>query len=491
MELRSYQNDAINLTTEKFRHGKKRLINWLPTGSGKGVIMSEFCRRIISNKKKILTVMRRRDLIFQTQKNYSKYHNIYSSVIIGNTKGYDRNNHVQIASIDTLRNRIDKLEYQYLKGFDVIIIDECHDTTSPTYQKLFEFLGDKIYIGFTATPFSISGKPLLFWQDYVQPISAAQLVDSGHLVDFEIYSPFEIDTSKVKTQAGDFNQKQLAEVSSELKVIANIVDSWIKYGENRKTICFAVNKDHSKLLAREFNSRGVPAIHADESTPKEEREIAIEGLKSGKYRVLCNVNIFSTGVDIPEASCGILARPTKSEVLFIQQIGRLSRPCLYENKKDAIILDHGGNCVRHGHPYEERIPCLTEIDFIKKKKKETEEIIESLYTCKGCYYVFKSHETTCPNCGAEKPKQIVKIHEGELRKIKLKKLTIAEKLANKLEKLKELGKKRYYQDNWAFYELHKRNGDIIFEHSKALKLPSWLMKMTHNVTFEQFKEANE
>jgi len=134
-ELRDYQLKGKNLIRDRFYAGDKRVMFWAMTGAGKGFSMSDFNRDSLANRCSVLNVMKRRQIIFQTVDNYQKYHQINASPIIGAFAGMDINNSCQVASIDTLRNRIKNQNYDFLKKSDLIITDECHDFTSPTYKR--------------------------------------------------------------------------------------------------------------------------------------------------------------------------------------------------------------------------------------------------------------------------------------------------------------------------------------------------------------------
>lgn len=201
-----------------------------------------------------------------------------------------------------------------------LLAHNCHDTTAPSYRNLFSlFKQETIFIGVTATPFPVGNKVHDFWETCVKSIEIKDLIQMGYLVKPRMFVPVQQDLSGIKTTGGDYNNKQLGEKMSKLNIIGDVIDNYKKYGENKSAICFAVNKQHSKILCEKFNANDIPAVHCDESTKQVDRDKAINDLKSGKVKVLCNVDIYSTGCDIPEAEIGILARPTRSETLFIQQ----------------------------------------------------------------------------------------------------------------------------------------------------------------------------
>ena len=155
---------------------------------------------------------------------------------------------------------------------------------------------------------------------------------------------------------------------------------------------------HSKSIIDDFVSAGISAMHLDAYTPDEERKEIITKFRDGKIQVLSSVNVLGIGFDVPSASCAILARPTQSEALHIQQMGRVIRSC--EGKKDALILDHAGNTVRFGLPIHFEVPDLTDGDYESGTVKAKKE--DKLVICGNCSSVLEPDMTQCPQCGMDR-----------------------------------------------------------------------------------------
>lgn len=485
--LRDYQEKGKELLREKIRQGYSRIIFWAMTGAGKGLSMSDLANSISKNGKRVLVIMRRRELILQTKRNFEKYNDLKCSVIMGNVK-HDPTNPIQICSIDTIRNRIKQDEYGFLSEFEFVIVDECHDTTSPSYDKFFEFMGDKTFIGFTATPYTIGGKPLAFWQTYVKPISAAELRDRGFLVPARVYVPNRIDTKGIKKIGGEFSAKQLFGLVSDLKIVGDIVETWKKYGDNRPTVLFAVNKAHAQLMAHAFNESGIPATFRDESHSSDERESAIQQLKNGSIKILCNVNIFSTGVDIPEIGTLIMARPTMSLVLYIQQCGRgLRTNDLYN---DCIILDHAGNSIeRFGLPFDEHEANIGD----EKNSKKGSNDVEPRFTvkeCPDCFAVLERSAKSCVYCGTTITinERDINHESGELVEYNAKQFAF-ERMKRRLNQLSAIGTAKGWKPNAKYFKMHKEFGDSIFKFQTELGLPKWLKSIIEKQKNEQIQGA--
>lgn len=523
--LRPYQADAKNLIYQKIREGKRRILYWLPTGGGKGMAMSDFAKDATTKGAQCLTVMRRRELIFQTKSNYEKYHAHTVSIIMGASKGYMFGHFIQVCSIDTIRTRMLMDAYQYLARFKIILVDECHDSNSPTYQRFFDWViaagNDPIFIGFTATPFTIGGKALDFWQDYVNTITPQQMRDEGWLVPDVTFAPLsKIDTLGLKLECGDFKEKDLFDRAQDSVLVGDIVKTWQEKGQDRPTLLFCVNKEHSKLMAAAFNRQGIPTMHIDESTTSAERADAIAKLKTGALKVLSNINTLTTGVDAPCVGTIILARPTWSEVLYIQTVGRGARPfkicadCGFEyggdkaclkcksiatsfEKLDYIILDHAGNIGRHGLPYDERKPKLK----LKMSEQELKNLSGAGYrnnpppikTCDNCFAVYSPSRLCCPQCQhANKVEHLPDTEKGELSLIDeatAKKLKLNQYLSA-YKALKVRSDLYNWKPNAIWFNLHKRCGDGIFAFKSELGLPSWLEPVIIKKQWDNLDEKN-
>lgn len=508
-KLRQYQTRGIDLIRERIQKGDNKIIFWCMTGGGKGLIMSEINRLNLLRGNKISNVMRRRTIVFQTKENFKKYHDINSSIIMGKSSHFNKEKNVQIGSIDTLQRRYKNGSVDFLLDFNIILIDECHDTTSNQYRDFLNWLNEngvpKIFIGFTATPFKVGKRVHDWWDSCVKPIEAHELRDKGYLVHDKLYGPKKIDLSGLKKVQGDFHQGQLFDVMSEMSVIGDVVEGYKKYGQNKPAILFAVNINHSIMLAEAFRRAGIPARHYDQSHTHEERSKGKEDLKTGKIKIITNVNIFSTGFDAPFVEVGILARPTMSEILDIQQRGRILRPykicakCKNEyggedkcykcnstqlkyEKKCAIFIDHANNVDRHGLTYDVREAHLNSKKKSKSKIDSEKEI--SIKQCPECALYLPINARLCDSCGYEfktKERQI-KNEDGELVLIDEK--TYKEKMKNKINirwsnYQNQLRYTKHLSKDYPYIKIYDDFGIKVFDY---IKFPPHLEKILRRKT---------
>ena len=482
---RDYQAKGIQLVREAIAAGHKKILFFLATGGGKSIIFLNICAGLHRNNKKICFVVRRKQLVLQARKHFLRA-GIDSSIMLNTTKGFDSNKNFQICSIDTVSRR----DTEFLRQYDYVIIDECHDTVSPTYKDFLSSFSDKtIFIGLTATPFPVGKRVHTFFDCVVKPIEVHELRDRKFLTDADIYIPTEIDLAEIKNGAdGDFAKGELSKKMQDMSIVGDVVENYKKYGNNKPAICFCVDKNHSMLMSEMFKSHGIPAVHCDESTNQTDRDNAIEALRSGQIKVLCNVNIFSTGVDIPEAEIGLMARPTKSEILYIQQIGRLLRPyrkcgkcksqydnsdicpvCGYDRpsyiKEKATIIDFGNNASRHGLPFDVRFAYIKEDD--KERFKKHKNLVK---TCTNCFMVYDAHLPCCPHCS-------VSLTRERYYKTKAGDLVLFdeyETIKKSFSQLCRMELERRMKPNWKFFKLYDQYKESAMKYKQEFGIPSWI-----------------
>lgn len=342
--LRPYQTDAIDKLREAMLQGAKKPLLVMPTGAGKTVTFAEVARRSLGRNRRVLVLAHRQELIRQAGNKLAAVGVPYGIVM----PGEPRTDHaVQVASIQTMINRLD--EHQ---PFGLIIVDEAHHSTATTYKTVLEKWPDAFVLGVTATPERLDGKGLgdIFDAMVLGP-SVKDLIKLGALCSFTAYSGTEADLSNVKTVMGDYNQKQLKKAVAKATLVGDMVETYAKYANNLSTLAYGVSIEHAEMIAEEFNDAGIPAAAVSGKTHKDVRARALRDLQSGAIKVLASCEVFGEGIDLPNVSAVILARPTQSLTIHLQQIGRGLRPA--QGKHQLIILDHAGNCRRHGLPNRE------------------------------------------------------------------------------------------------------------------------------------------
>ena len=466
MSARPYQNKSASDIKELFLAGYKKVLLWLSTGGGKTFIFCMIVKAAAEKNKKCLIVVRGRKLVDQASQRLFR-ENVPHGVMMANHWNYKPTLPVQVCSIDTLIARGLK------PPADLIIIDEAHLFSVGT--KAVELLDsyDCFKIPVTATPYLKTGLRHLA-DAIVHPIGMFGLIEEGFLVDFRYFAPGSPDLSEVRIIRGkngdEYDSEQLENVMVEGQLTGKIIEHWKQLGNNSPTICFCVSVMHSKMMAKRFNDAGIPAEHCDANTPDGHRNEVIARLESGVTKVVCNVGVFCTGVDIPPLGCIIMARPTMQKNLFIQQCGRGTRPIYADgfdlstsqgrveaiknsNKPNCILLDHAGNIDRLGmFPTDEpEVDLDGKASHVKKSK-----------TCPECFVVFRGNN--CPMCDKEipdLPSEAAEIAESDGKLIEITKDTF---IKNSFNQLKREAKKKGYKPSWANYKLIERFGVDKCEH---------------------------
>jgi len=401
-ELRPYQTRAVEDLRAKVREGYKSAVLVAPTGAGKTTIAASLIESANKHERRVMFMAHRKELIDQCSARLDA-HGIDHGIIKAGNK---RRNAlpVQVASVQTLVNRLAPKggQRELLQGpmypADIFIIDECHRAKAASYKKCLAAYPDAFILGLTATPFRTDGQGLGdMFQTLVQASTPRELTDLGFLVPARVFTtPILPDFDDLRHKGGDFEAKSLELVMDKAALIGDIYVHWKKHAADRKTVIFASSRRHASHILETFTAGGEAIAYVDGETDEAVRDSHLRDLAEGRLQLIVNVGILTEGWDCPAVSCVVLARPTESAGLYLQMAGRALRPA--PGKSDCIILDHGGNTLRHGFVTDER-----EYDLMGKGRGKTD--ISHVTTCQSCFAVHD--QPACPACG----------HVNELRKV--------------------------------------------------------------------------
>jgi superfamily II DNA or RNA helicase len=462
--LRPYQQQAINEIRTKYASGQKKILLHAPTGAGKTVVFCEILKAVKEKGSRALMVVRGRALVDQASKRLDQTGVEHGVLMAGHWRKRP-SEAVQVCSIDTLYSR------RLAPKADILIIDEAHMATSDGYKWLAEAYPSAYFLGVTATPY-VSGSLRHVADEIVRPITIRELIAQNFLVPPVYYAPSVPDLTGVEiSSTGDYVIDSLDKLLNQNHPIGDVVSSWIKLGEGRPTLLFAVSVRHSQSLAAAFCAAGVPAMAIDAKNSDAERKDAVQKLEAGHIKIICNVGIFCTGVDIPSASCLVMARPTLSYSLYIQQAGRCTRPA--PGKKDFILIDHAGNVLRHGCILEERSGSLDPI-----QKNTLQKIDVGLKTCAGCFAVFLKNVFICPGCGEKSAPIVSSKNEKAMDPIEAS-MEVADpfhlKVVARRGELRDIAKRRGYKSGWVYYRLKEEFGETVADkYEKKKNVPDFI-----------------
>jgi superfamily II DNA or RNA helicase len=339
---RPYQNQCAAAVKLEYDNGIRKQLIVQATGTGKRLAAVA----LMQHFKRSLFIVHREELLMQAYQEIEKYFPMNVGIIKG--KIFEADKKVVVASVQTLYNRLDKMDPT---GFNFIVVDEAHHYCSVSYLKTVRHFKPKLLTGWTATPKRLDGLSLTnIFEKIVFQYNIEDGIRDGYLAPIEAYQIKTItDISKVKKTAGDFNQKQLSEaVDSELRNNL-IVQKYKQYTPGRPTIAYCVDIEHAYHLRDEFRKNNISceAVSSDESRGDDRTEI-VKKFRNKEFTVLTNCEILTEGFDFNDVGCVIMARPTQSETLYVQCIGRATRlksgPFIEEFKTDkATILDFVDN----------------------------------------------------------------------------------------------------------------------------------------------------
>lgn len=448
---RPYQTNLINKIRDSFRERNRSVCSVLPTGGGKTICFTWIASKSVSNGARVLILVHRDSLFKQTSATLSKFEVEHGLIGAGYAPNYAHE--CQVAKIGTFVRRLGTFTP------DLIIVDECHHATAGQYRKVLEAFPNARVLGVTATPIRTDGTGLgEIFEDMVEGPSIQDLIDSGFLVEPTIYAPPTVGEIEVKRSGGDFNRKELSGFMDKPTITGDAVGHYKKMCSGVPAVAFCVSIEHAEHVRDSFREAGFTSETVNGKMKQDEIDRVLNGLGNGSVQVVTACDLISEGTDIPAIECAILLRPTMSTALFLQQVGRALR--LSDGKTGAIILDHVGNCARHGHPCADREWTLEGTKKRKRKSSET-EVVASVRICEECFRAF-APEPICPSCGWIVPKRVrvVKEVDGELVKLEKKRIQKQNRMevgrARTLEDLQRIAKERGYKKGWAYMKFNSR-----------------------------------
>lgn len=464
ISLRPYQQQFIDAVRNEFQQKHKRVVGVAPCGAGKTIMTGWMIRESLNRDKKSIFFVHRKELIEQTAKTFNALEIPFGIINAGSPMRIDLP--VQIASVQTLARRVDWLKNFFVPDF--LICDECHHILASSYKKVLNAFPNAFMLGVTATPLRMGGVTLAdSFDSMVESLTVNQLIELGNLTRFQYYAPeSNLDLSNMRIIAGDYDNHELEQAMATKAVIGDIVENYRKFADGKSAICYCVNVKHSEVVAEAFKSAGIPAAHCDGETPKERRSFIVDSFRRGDIKVLCNAMLFGEGFDVPGCQAVILARPTKSLTLFIQQAMRPLRPDPNDPNKVAVIIDHVQNCLRHGMPNDDREWSLRHNPKnLVRCPHCGKMVVPDIKVIDGERFKF------CPKCKRQFPKDdaqtpvklVATDVEGDLveRDVDFKAKPVAEKPAVKqkpthldeiIDGFLDIARKKGKKDAWAAYQ---------------------------------------
>ena len=340
LQLRDYQTECLTAISAASKAGTSKPLISLPTGTGKTIIFAYIVRQISKRGGRSLILVHRDELLNQAE---DKLLTIWPEAQVGIIKAA-RNEidaPVTIASVQSI-SRERRLKQLRDIPFDFLVTDEAHHAVAASYKRVYDALlngSGQLHLGVTATPNRSDRRGLLeVYQEIVYHRSLLEMIRAGWLCDLRcIQISTDISLDSVKTRQGDFAQGELGAVINTENRNELIVRAYQEHAAERLAVCFTCDVQHAVDLAEAFQEAGVNAVAISGKTPIHERREALRRFHYHEIDVICNCQVLTEGYDEPAVNAVILARPTKSSVLYTQMVGRGTRT--FPGKSDCLILD--------------------------------------------------------------------------------------------------------------------------------------------------------
>ena len=454
IQLRPYQLAGIAAIREAFGPLRKRApLYVLSTGGGKTVLFTHIAHGAAGKGNRVYILSHRQELIDQISAALD---------LTGTPHGFIAAGYptldapVQIASVQTLVRRLDHTTQP-----DLIVIDEAHHARAETFERIIREWPRAKLLGVTATPIRLSGEGLgTIFDHLITGPSMRELIEGGYLAPYRLFSPPTVDASGLHRRAGEFVTAEAEALVDKPAITGSALEHYRQHGDGLPALVFCVSIQHAKSVADQFREAGYAAFSIDGTMERTVRRGVVEDFRDGRIKVVTSCEILNEGFDVPGAHVGIFLRPTQSLGLYLQQIGRILRPC--EGKSHALLLDHVGNCYRHGLPHAPQDWSLSGDDPTAKRKRAA-----SVRICAHCFCALPAQARTCSECGYEfpaKPREIEQ-RDGELAEVTPEMLAAqaarrAERReqgrAQSLEALREIERRKVFRRGWAEHVYHGR-----------------------------------
>jgi superfamily II DNA or RNA helicase len=374
-----FQREALNRLEST---NEKKGIIVMPTGTGKTFLAALWFKKKLefNPDAKLLFICHNNDILSQAnEKEFQKCLKDLDIDFSYYNASEKKMNQCVFGTVQTLFRNLDKFNKDY---FDYIIVDEAHHYKAKTFEVVIEHFTPKFLLGLTATPYRLDRKNIFDVCGIILYEAKANIaIKKGLLTKINYFCvDNDIDFSNIKWNGNDYDEKDLNRKicieEYDRAIFKEYMETAKRRFQRKKTICFCATVEHAHRMARIFNKNGISAVALtgknrlkEDLYPRSERKKIIEDFRNGKYEIIFVRDLFNEGVDIPDADCIMMLRPTRSHVIFTQQIGRGLRTS--EGKENVLILDFTGNCRRCIINFEV-LGEMIELNIIEKMSLEND-----------------------------------------------------------------------------------------------------------------------
>ena len=473
IKLYPYQQEAAALLQQGFKKHKRQIL-CSPTGSGKSVIFSYIVRLAYEKGTTCLIVTDRIELCKQNLAHIGNQ-GINPQILSAGKKDFYSGAPVTVAMCETIKRRVKSgVISNYNPG--LIIIDEAHKNS---FNAIMDLFPRAFVVGATATP--VSKTLHKYYNDIVNNIDIPQLIESGYLCKEQSFM-MQDDFDDVKVVRGEYENKALYKHFDKTVLYDGVVREWSKKTPGLKTLVFNVNVEHSEKMSEQFNKAGISSRCVTSKTPQKERVKILDDFRKGKFKVLCNCSILTTGYDDPSIQCIIVNRATMSLPLFLQMCGRGSR--VHPSKTRFVILDFGQNFMRHGLWSQERTWSL---DPPRKKKKGATPVKE----CPKCAAILSAGASRCEFCNYFFPKSEMEIKQGGIMvEVKPPPDLVGKKISQlSIPELIRLEQSKKYKPSFIWRVIRNRGAGAVDEYARLRGHKNgWAFRQKHDLENSNYKD---
>ncbi|HNO77616.1 MAG TPA: DEAD/DEAH box helicase family protein [Phycisphaerae bacterium] len=402
MQLRPYQTEAVAAVYDHLRQRDDHPCVVIPTAGGKTPVMATICRDVITRwDGRVLILAHVKELLEQA---VSKLDAIAPDlwnrigVYSAGLRSRDTEHSIIVAGVQSVYKRAAELD-----AFDLILLDECH-LLAPDGEGMYRtFLADAQvvnpnvrFVGLTATPYRMTTGVICAPENLLNhvcyEVGVRELIVQGYLCSLKSKAgQRKVDTSGLHLRGGEFIAGEVEELMDDDALVRSACREIVGYTRERHSVLiFAAGVQHALHVQRVLDGMGYECGFVCGDTLPFDRAETLARFKRGELKYLVNVNVLTTGFDAPNIDCVVLLRPTNSPGLYYQMVGRGFR--LDPSKDNCLVLDFGGNIVRHGP-----------VDALAIKDRSPGNSEAPAKECPECQTVIHAAYGICPECGHEFP----------------------------------------------------------------------------------------
>lgn len=427
MQLRPYQDEALDATYAYWQGGGGNGLLVLPTGAGKSLVIATLCKELLAKYPglRIGIVTHVKELVGQNlQELIRVWPGAPAGIYSAGIGRRDTHSRILFMGIQSVHNKV-----QLLGKFDLLLVDEAHLIPRSSDTMYGKFIGrcravvpDMRLLGLTATPYRLDsgrldgGKDALF-DGIIYEANVRDLIEAGYLSKLISRAAVsEADISGVHVRGGEFIPAELEAAVNIPTVVEAAVDELCAYGMDRKGwLAFCAGVDHASQVRDEIRKHGISCETITGATPNGERDSIIRAYKAQKIRCLTSVGVLTTGFNAPHVDLIGLMRPTLSTGLYVQMVGRGFR--LAPGKDDCLVLDYAGNVRRHG-PIDAVKPQRSGDKGQQATEEKTKAGTVMAKVCPNCRVIVALNVMTCADCQYEWPPAPVR-HEARAEDVSI------------------------------------------------------------------------